>query len=85
MQPLEFTTNSPIRKTHMNLKSLIANPLGHGAAPLGNMFRNVPEAEVQATIDAAWANGVRYYDTAPFYGAGLSETRLANALGWSPT
>lgn len=64
----------------MNLKSLIANPLGFGSAPLGNMFRNVPEAEVQATVDAAWNNGVRYFDSAPFYGAGLSESRLGNAL-----
>ena len=68
----------------MNLKSLIANPLGFGTAPLGNMFRNVPEDEVQATVDAAWNNGVRYFDSAPFYGAGLSESRLGNALVGRP-
>jgi D-threo-aldose 1-dehydrogenase len=68
----------------MNLKSLIAHPLGFGTAPLGNMFRNVPETEVQATVDAAWNNGVRYFDTAPFYGAGLSESRLGNALASRP-
>jgi len=68
----------------MSLKSLIANPLGFGTAPLGNMFRNVPEAEVQATVDAAWDNGVRYFDSAPFYGAGLSESRLGNALAGRP-
>jgi D-threo-aldose 1-dehydrogenase len=68
----------------MNLKSLIANPLGFGTAPLGNMFRNVPQAEVQATVDAAWNNGVRYFDTAPFYGAGLSESRLGDALVGRP-
>ncbi|MGH8449371.1 aldo/keto reductase [Pseudomonas sp.] len=68
----------------MNLKSLIANPLGFGTAPLGNMFRNVPQAEVQATVDAAWNNGVRYFDTAPFYGAGLSESRLGDALVGHP-
>ncbi|MFQ6346364.1 aldo/keto reductase [Pseudomonas sp. R11F] len=68
----------------MSLKSLIANPLGFGTAPLGNMFRNVPQAEVQATVDAAWDNGVRYFDTAPFYGAGLAESRLGEALVGRP-
>lgn len=68
----------------MSLKSLIANPLGFGTAPLGNMFRDVPQDEVQATVDAAWNNGVRYFDTAPFYGAGLSESRLGDALVGRP-
>lgn len=68
----------------MSLKSLIPTRLGFGTAPLGNMFRNVPAEEVQATVDAAWNNGVRYFDTAPFYGAGLSETRLGAALANLP-
>ncbi|WP_109476282.1 aldo/keto reductase [Paraburkholderia sp. C35] len=54
--------------------------LGFGAAPLGNMFRNIPDQEAFATVEAAWENGVRYFDTAPFYGAGLSELRLGEAL-----
>jgi len=65
----------------MNLKQILnGNVLGFGTAPLGNMFRDIPEAEAQATVDAAWARGVRYFDTAPFYGAGLSEIRLGEAL-----
>ena len=44
------------------------------------MFRDIPEHEALATVDAAWAAGVRYFDTAPFYGAGLSEIRLGDAL-----
>jgi len=56
------------------------NPLGFGTAPLGNMFRNIPEEEAEATVDAAWEQGVRYFDTAPFYGAGLAEIRLGKAL-----
>ena len=59
---------------------LIAGPLGFGAAPLGNMFRNIPEEEAAATVDAAWQQGIRYFDTAPVYGAGLSEMRLGRAL-----
>jgi len=44
------------------------------------MFRNIPEDEALATVEAAWQYGTRYFDTAPFYGAGLSEIRLGKAL-----
>ncbi|SDS51814.1 D-threo-aldose 1-dehydrogenase [Paenibacillaceae bacterium GAS479] len=54
--------------------------LGFGTAPLGNMFRNIPEEEAIATVDAAWEHGIRYFDTAPLYGAGLAEIRLGEAL-----
>lgn len=54
--------------------------LGFGTAPLGNMFRNIPDDEAAATIQAAWDQGVRFFDTAPFYGAGLAEIRLGQAL-----
>jgi D-threo-aldose 1-dehydrogenase len=54
--------------------------LGFGAAPLGNLFRAISEAEAQAVLEAAWAGGVRYYDTAPLYGLGLSETRINRFL-----
>jgi D-threo-aldose 1-dehydrogenase len=59
---------------------LSAGPLGFGAAPLGNMFRKIAEEEAAATVEAAWQQGIRYFDTAPFYGAGLSEIRLGKAL-----
>ncbi|GJG98457.1 aldo/keto reductase [Cupriavidus pauculus] len=69
----------------MSLKDKLAgHVLGFGTAPLGNMFRDIPEAEAQATVDAAWDQGVRYFDTAPFYGAGLSEIRLGQALARRP-
>lgn len=65
----------------MSLREYLLNgPLGFGAAPLGNMFRDIPDAEAEATVDAAWQQGTRYFDTAPFYGAGLSELRLGKAL-----
>jgi D-threo-aldose 1-dehydrogenase len=60
--------------------SLLNGPHGFGAAPLGNMFRNIPQQEALATVDSAWEQGVRYFDTAPFYGAGLSELRMGEAL-----
>jgi D-threo-aldose 1-dehydrogenase len=58
--------------------------LGFGAAPLGNLFRAISEDEAQAVLDAAWAGGVRYYDTAPLYGLGLSETRINRFLRGKP-
>ncbi|KAB1072320.1 aldo/keto reductase [Methylobacterium planeticum] len=64
--------------------ALLAGPLGFGAAPLGNMFREIPESEAEATVDAAWEAGTRYFDTAPFYGTGLSEIRLGKALSKYP-
>ncbi len=66
----------------MSLKDTLPadNRLGFGAAPLGNMFRDIPDAEAIATVEAAWARGIRYFDTAPSYGAGLAESRLGDAL-----
>jgi D-threo-aldose 1-dehydrogenase len=62
------------------MSSIISNKLGFGTAPLGNMYRDIPEEEAKATVDAAWDQGIRYFDTAPFYGAGLAEIRLGKAL-----
>jgi D-threo-aldose 1-dehydrogenase len=64
----------------MALKNILPGNLGFGAAPLGNMFRDIPEQEALATVNAAWDDGIRYYDTAPFYGAGLAEMRIGAAL-----
>jgi D-threo-aldose 1-dehydrogenase len=50
--------------------------LGFGTAPMANLYRAVSEEEAFGALDAAWATGVRYYDTAPLYGLGLAETRL---------
>jgi D-threo-aldose 1-dehydrogenase len=68
----------------MTLKDILPSPIGFGAAPIGNMFRDIPEAEAAATIDAAWNDGIRYFDNAPFYGAGLAEIRLGNVLAKRP-
>lgn len=68
----------------MSLKDKLPGVLGFGTAPLGNMFRAIPEEEAIATVEAAWEQGVRYFDTAPFYGSGLSEIRLGAALAKYP-
>ncbi|GAB2897701.1 aldo/keto reductase [Microbulbifer echini] len=68
----------------MKLKNLLPSKLGFGTAPLGNMFRQIPDAEALETVEAAWENGIRYFDTAPFYGAGLAEIRMGEALSRFP-
>ena len=68
----------------MALKEILRSRLGFGAAPLGNMFRDIPEQEALATVNAAWDDGIRYFDNAPFYGAGLAEIRMGAALAGRP-
>ncbi|MDK0518097.1 aldo/keto reductase [Streptomyces sp. ML-6] len=68
----------------MTLKDILPGRLGFGTAPLGNMFRAIPDDEARATVEAAWDQGTRYYDTAPFYGAGLAEQRLGEVLSARP-
>ncbi|WP_437571119.1 aldo/keto reductase [Sorangium sp. So ce542] len=68
----------------MKLKDILPGKLGFGTAPLGNMFRDIPEAEARATVEAAWDDGIRYFDNAPFYGAGLAEIRMGEALAGRP-
>jgi len=55
-----------------------------GCAPIGNLYDTVDEADAAATVDAAWQAGVRFFDTAPLYGHGLSERRLGRALAGRP-
>jgi len=54
--------------------------LGLGCASLGNLYRPITRDEALAIVDAAWDAGMRYFDTAPYYGLGLSERRLGDAL-----
>lgn len=58
--------------------------LGFGSAPLGNLYRAISDDDAQAILEAAWDGGVRYFDTAPLYGFGLSETRLNRFLRGKP-
>lgn len=54
--------------------------MGLGTAHLGELYARVEECVSQATLTAAWDAGVRYYDTAPWYGRGLAEHRLGGFL-----
>ncbi|WP_226781033.1 aldo/keto reductase [Oceaniglobus trochenteri] len=63
---------------------LTLTEMGFGTAPLGNLIRAISDDDAQATLQAAWDAGVRYFDTAPLYGLGLSETRLNRFLRDKP-
>ena len=59
---------------------LAISPVGMGGVPLGEIYAPVPEPEARATLEAAWEAGIRYYDTSPWYGRGLSELRFGAML-----
>ncbi len=58
--------------------------LGFGAAQLGNLYRAVDDETAADAVAAAWEEGIRYFDTAPHYGLGLSERRVGAALAGMP-
>lgn len=58
--------------------------LGLGTAPLGGLYEAVDESGAMAVVEAAWSAGIRFFDTAPLYGYGLSERRLGAALRDKP-
>ncbi|MDU0291644.1 aldo/keto reductase [Saccharothrix longispora] len=58
--------------------------LGVGGGPLGNLYTPVSDEDAFAALEAAWDAGVRYFDTAPHYGLGLSERRLGEFLRGRP-
>jgi D-threo-aldose 1-dehydrogenase len=58
--------------------------LGFGGASIGNLYQETTAAQAAAAVDRAWTGGIRYFDTAPHYGLGLSETRLGIALRGRP-
>ena len=70
----------PVR-TH---RGLDVSVLGMGCAQLGNLGSVLTDEEAEASVHAAWDAGIRYFDTAPHYGLGLSERRLGRALAAYP-
>jgi D-threo-aldose 1-dehydrogenase len=58
----------------------LATRVGLGTAPLGGLYADVSSGAARATVDTAWDLGIRTFDTAPLYGAGLAEQRLGEAL-----
>ncbi|RYE77257.1 MAG: aldo/keto reductase, partial [Hyphomicrobiales bacterium] len=58
--------------------------IGFGGAPIGFPRKTPTEADAHALLQAAWDAGIRYFDTAPLYGSGLSERRIGDFLRSKP-
>jgi D-threo-aldose 1-dehydrogenase len=73
-----------LRTRPVGSTSLRLTEIAFGAASLGNLYRTTTDDEASAAIARAWESGIRYFDTAPHYGLGLSEHRLGRALAAYP-
>lgn len=73
------STYRAVGKTGLSLPAL-----GFGSAHLGELYRTVAEPDALATLDAVWEAGIRFFDTAPWYGRGLSEHRIGGFLRAKP-
>lgn len=73
---------NPSTKNKFGRVDLDVTAFGFGTAPVGNIFREIDEDTSDAMFQASWDAGVRYYDTAPMYGHGLSELRTGHSLRW---
>jgi D-threo-aldose 1-dehydrogenase len=71
---------NPFQTSPLGTTALRLPKLGLGTVPLGGFPTAVPETQALGTIEQAWTAGIRYYDTAPFYGHGLSEEHLGHLL-----
>nr|WP_308788932.1 aldo/keto reductase [Telluria aromaticivorans] len=76
-RPFRLTT---WRGDHVNQRYRPITHLGLGGTGLGDMYHATSDEAAHATVDAAWDAGIRYFDTAPHYGTGLSEHRFGQAL-----
>jgi D-threo-aldose 1-dehydrogenase len=73
-----------MNRRQVGLTGLSVTELGFGGAAIGGLFRPSSADVARAAVDAAWDAGIRYFDTAPHYGLGMSERRLGEALRGRP-
>ena len=71
-------------KRRIGKTKLEVTTLGLGGAPMGGFRATISDAEAAALVETAWQDGVRYYDTSPFYGYGRSELRMGAGLREKP-
>jgi len=69
-----------MKRRSLGRTGLEVTELGYGGAPIGNLYSAITDEQALASVRAAWDGGIRYFDTAPHYGIGLSERRLGKAL-----
>src|SRR3954447_15600130 len=74
----------PFQKHRVCATPLFLPRFGMGGATLGDMHVSIPEAQAEATIEAARAAGIGYFDTSPWYGNTKSELRLGHVLRTKP-
>src|SRR5690606_5801210 len=70
-----------VQERRLGRSGLQLSLLGFGAAPIGNLYMPLADEPANAFIQYALHSGIDYFDTAPHYGFGLSETRLGHILG----
>lgn len=70
----------PMKTRRLGRTDLELTELGFGGLAVGNLYRPTSQEEAYAAIKTAWLSGIRYFDTAPSYGYGLSERRIGDAL-----
>ena len=75
---------NPTERRRLGRTQIELTQFGYGAAPLGELFARVSEGNASATMGALWDHGIRYFDTAPLYGFGLSEHRVGSFLFQKP-
>lgn len=73
-----------MERREVGTRGLSLTVLGFGGAPIGNLYRATSDEESSQSLRAAWQGGIRYFDTAPHYGLGLSERRLGSELSRYP-
>jgi D-threo-aldose 1-dehydrogenase len=74
----------PFALRKLGTSDIMLPAIGMGGAPLGDLYVKISDAEAQATLQTAWDEGIRYYDTAPWYGRGQSEHRIGRHLYHRP-
>ena len=73
-------SNNIIKKKKIGSTQLEITELGMGTAPIGGWPIEVTPENANNTLDRSWNKGIRYFDTAPLYGAGMAEERLGDFL-----
>lgn len=74
----------PLARTKLGKTQVEITRLGFGAGTLGDRREAISEAQADATLEAAWESGIRFYDTSPWYGLGKSELRVGRILSQKP-
>src|SRR5690242_4605323 len=69
-----------MKKRRLGNSDLYLTELGFGGASIGNLYTPCSNLSAQEVMETCWQLGVRYFDTAPEYGHGLSERRMGDAL-----